>query len=269
MSETTPLVVRNTVKEKLARDEVVTSIIVRLVRTVEIVQVVKTAGFDTLYVDLEHNSFSLDTTGQICIAAQAAGIVPMVRVPANKPEYIGRVLDGGALGVIVPHITSAADAEEAVRHAKFTPLGERSAGGPLVQYGYRPIPVVEANAAMNDATMVVAMIETISALDEIDAIAAVEGIDMLLIGTNDLCAELGVPGQYGDPRIDDAYMRTLAAAKQHGKHVGIGGLTARPDLVSRYVSHGARFVSTGSDLNFLIEGAAARAAQVAALGTGK
>ena len=114
-------ILRNRVKEKLARDEVVASMMVRLVRGVEIVRIAKTAGFDTFYVDMEHCSFSLEATGQICLAALEAGIPAFVRVPANTPEYIARVLDGGAMGVIAPHVRSADDARAVVRAARFAP----------------------------------------------------------------------------------------------------------------------------------------------------
>src|SRR5438552_4132092 len=117
-------ILRNNVKEKLKRDEVVASMTVRLVRGVEIARLAATAGFDTLYVDVEHSSFSLETTGQICMAALAAGIAPFVRVPANTPDYIARVLEGGALGVIAPHVHSAGEAKAVVRAAKSAPLGE-------------------------------------------------------------------------------------------------------------------------------------------------
>src|SRR5499427_10789824 len=102
---------------------------VRLVRSIEIAQIARTAGFDTLYVDVEHSSLSLETTGQICIAALAAEIAPFVRVPANTPEYISRVLDGGALGVIAPHVRSAAEARSVVAAAKYPPLGSRGLSG--------------------------------------------------------------------------------------------------------------------------------------------
>ena len=95
-------VVRNVVKEKLARNEVVASMTIRLTRGVEIARLAKTAGFDMIYVDMEHSTMTLDMTGQICLAALSAGIAPMVRVPANTPEYIQRVLDGGALGIVAP-----------------------------------------------------------------------------------------------------------------------------------------------------------------------
>ena len=95
---------RNVVKEKLDRNEVVASMTVRLVRGVEIARLAKTAGFDMIYIDLEHSTMTLEATGQICQAALGAGVTPMVRVPANTPEYIQRVLDGGALGIVAPGI---------------------------------------------------------------------------------------------------------------------------------------------------------------------
>ena len=111
-------VVRNTVKEKLAREEVVSSMTVRLVRGVEIARMAATAGFDMIYVDLEHSTLTLETTGQICQAALSAGVTPMVRVPANSPEYIQRVLDAGALGIIAPGVRSAEEARTVVAAAK-------------------------------------------------------------------------------------------------------------------------------------------------------
>ena len=252
-------ILRNHMKEKLARDEVVASMTVRLCRSIEIAQIAKTAGFDTLYVDMEHNTLSIDTTCQICMSAQQIGITPLVRVPANSPEYICRVLDGGAMGVITPHVRAAAEAREMVKLVKFTPLGERSAGGALSQYQYRSFPLSETNAAMNDATVLVVMMETVAALEHVEEIAAVEGVDMLLIGSNDLCNEMGISGQYDHARLHDAFQRTIAAARKHGKHVGVGGLASRNDLMTQFVQMGARYVSTGTDLAFLIAACAQKA----------
>ena len=121
-------ILRNTVKEKLARGEVVASMTVRLVRGIEIARIARTAGFDMLYIDLEHSSFSIETTSQICIAALEAGIAPFVRVPANTPEYISRVLDGGALGVIAPRIRSA---DGGARRGARPRNSRRSASAPM------------------------------------------------------------------------------------------------------------------------------------------
>src|SRR5262245_46442178 len=146
----------------------------RLVRTVEIARISRTAGFDTLYVDREHSSFSLDACGQICMAALEAGIAPFVRVPANTPEYITRVLEGGALGVIAPHIGSAEEARAVVQAAKFLPLGARSVAGGLPHLHFRTFAAAEAFAALNDATMVMVQFENAAALAKAEEIVAVE-----------------------------------------------------------------------------------------------
>jgi 2-keto-3-deoxy-L-rhamnonate aldolase RhmA len=251
---------RNHVKEKLGRGEVVASMTVRLIRGIEIARIAKTAGFDSLYVDLEHASFSLDTTGQICIAALEAGITPLVRVPGIAE--VSRVLDGGALGVIAPHVQSADDAQAYVAAAKFPPLGHRSAAGPLPHLHYRSFPAAVANAALNAATLLIVQFESEQALSQAEAIAAVEGVDLVMIGSNDLLADWGLAGQYEHARLRDAYARTIAVCRKHGKHVGIGGLASRPDLATEFVRMGARYVSTGTDLGFLLAACTAKAKEV-------
>src|ERR1700682_5364155 len=184
-------VLRNHVKEKLARGEVVASMTVRLIRGIEIARIAKTAGFDSLYVDMEHSSFSLESMGQICIAALEVGITPFVRVPGVAD--VQRILDAGALGIIAPHVSSAA----------------------------------EAYAGVDAATMVIVQFESAAAIDNADAIMAVDGVDMVLIGTNDLLADYGLPGQYDHPRVHEAYTKTLAACQKHGKHLAGGGFARR------------------------------------------
>ena len=252
MSEALHDILRNHMKEKLARGEVVASMTVRFSRTIEIARIAKTAGFDTLYVDMEHNTLSIDAVCQICIAAQQIGVTPLVRVPANTPDYIGRVLDGGAMGVITPHIRSAAEARAMVDLVKFPPVGHRSAGGALSQYEYRNFPITETNAGMNAATFLVVMLETAAALENVEEIIGTDGVDMLLFGSNDLCGEMGISGQYDHPRLAAAFERAIAAANKVGKHVGVGGLAARDDLMTKFVQMGARYVSTGTDMAFLM-----------------
>ena len=258
-------IVRNHVKDRLARGEVVSSMTVRLVRGVEIARIAKTAGFDSLYVDMEHSSFSLETTSQICMAALEIGITPFVRVPGAGD--VQRILDAGALGIIAPHVRSAAEAEDYVRAAKYPPLGERSNAGNLPHLHYRSFPAAEAYAAMDAATMVIVQFESAQAIDNADAIMAVEGVDMVLIGTNDLLADYGLPGQYDHPKVHEAYTKTLAACKKHGKHLAVGGFASRADLAAKYVRMGARYVSTGTDLGFLLAACTAKAKEVHDMGS--
>ena len=258
-------ILRNNVREKLAQGGVVSSMTVKLVRGIEIARIAKTAGFDSIYVDAEHSSFSLDTTGQICMAAADIGIAPFVRVPANTPEYISRVLDGGALGVIAPHVRTAEEARAVVRAAKFPPLGERGVSAGLPHLHFRTFPPAEAYAALNDATMVIVQFESAAAIARAEEIVAVAGVDMVLIGTNDMLADMGLSGQYDHPKVREAYETTIAACRRRGKHVGVGGLSSRPDLVAEFVRMGARYVSTGTDLAFLLGAATERAKRIAAL----
>src|SRR5215468_2335281 len=255
-------IIHNIVKDKLKRGEVVASMTVRLVRGVEIARLAATAGFDMIYIDLEHSTLTLEATAQICQAALSAGVTPMVRVPANTPGYIQRVLDAGALGVIAPGVRSAKEARAVVAASKFAPLGERGAGGALPQLEFRSFPAAEANAAVNDATMVIVQSESAEAIDKAEEIASVEGVDMVLIGVNDLLADLGLAGLFEHPKVRDAYARTIAACRKYGKHVGVGGLPSRPKLIAEFVKMGARYVSTGTDLAFLLAEASQRARQV-------
>lgn len=259
------LAIRNSVKERLARGEVASSMTVRLTRGIEIARLAATAGFDSLYVDLEHSSLSIETTSQICIAALNVGIAPFVRVP--QLETAQQILDGGALGIIVPDVRTAAQAQAAVKVAKYPPLGERGFATALPHFDFRSFPAKEFCPVLDAATMVIVQFESAEAIDNADAIFAVDGVDMALFGTNDLTADLGIPGDYDHPKVRDAYARAITAARKHGKHVGVGGLASRPKLTAEFVKMGARYVSSGTDLGFLLSAATEQAKQVRGLET--
>ena len=232
---------------------------VRLVRSVEIAPAAKAAGFDWLFLDCEHGTLDLDAAAQIAVAALGAGIAPIARVPNGAYSMATRLLDNGVLGIVMPHVDSAEEAREVVRRLKYPPVGHRSIGGFGPHYGLRALPVGEAAAAMNAANLTVVMLETPTAIENADAIAAVPGIDVLLVGTNDLCAEMGIPGQFEHPRVIAAYERAIAAARAHGKHAGMGGIYNELIMV-RYIGMGARFNLAGADGAFMQAGATGRAA---------
>ena len=110
--------------------------------------------------------------------------------------------------------------------------------------------------------MVIVQFESAAAIAQADAIMAVEGVDLALIGSNDLLADLGIPGEFEHPKLREAFAQAIAAARRHGKHVGVGGLASRPQLAAEFVRMGARYVSTGTDLAFLLAACAAKAKQV-------
>ncbi|OAA65647.1 Pyruvate/Phosphoenolpyruvate kinase [Niveomyces insectorum RCEF 264] len=254
--------IANSFLEKARRGELAATLSVRMVRTNEIVVMAKAAGFDGIMLDMEHSTFDLDTVSQLCIAGLAAGIAPLVRVPSADPSLIARVLDGGALGVIVPHIKTVQDVVSIVQAAKFPPVGHRSETGALPHFQYRPLPRQISSALSNESTLVIPMIETLEAVGVVEEIAAVPGVGALFLGGSDLSAEMGIPGQYDDPRFVVAYTKVLAAGNKEGVIVGLGGFQSRMDLVAKLGTMGARWVSAATDSSLFFSGAAQKSRDI-------
>ncbi|HJZ32138.1 MAG TPA: aldolase/citrate lyase family protein [Hyphomicrobiaceae bacterium] len=218
----------------------------------------KAAGYDWLFIDAEHGAISTPEIAQIAMAALPMGVVPIVRICSGALDEGTRALDNGALGIVVPHVDTPEEARRLVEAFRFAPIGHRSTGGSNACFGYRPPPAAEAQKILNAEILVIVMIETPRAVDNAAAIAAVEGIDALLIGSNDLSLELGIPGQLGDERVRSAYAKVAAACRQHHKVLGMGGVYDQ-ELASRYIGMGARLVLAGSDHGLLLEAASRRA----------
>jgi 2-keto-3-deoxy-L-rhamnonate aldolase RhmA len=259
------LSVRNVAKERLEAGEIAIGIGLRQARTVDIGKAMKTAGYDFIFIDMEHNSMSIDLAAQISVAAQDAGITPIVRVPGFEHFHASRALDAGAQGIVVPHVDTPEIAARMVAQCRYPPEGRRSVTGALPQLGFVSHPMAEWTRAINRATLLVLMIESPQAVETIDAIAAVPGYDVLLAGTNDLCIEMGIPGQLDHPEVVAAFEKIVAACRAHGKHAGLGGVY-EPALMARYLAMGFRFVQTGTDLSLLMAAATERAAAVRRMG---
>jgi 4-hydroxy-2-oxoheptanedioate aldolase len=255
---------RNRLTQRLAEGAVSLCLRVVSVRTTEIAFMAHAAGFDALYVDLEHCTASLSETGEICATATALGLAALVRVPSHDDPATTKLLDAGAAGIIAPHVDTAEQARIVVDACKFAPLGRRSAAGPTFQLGYASLPLEELARRMNELTIVVVMLETEVAIRNAESIAAVEGVDMLLIGTTDLSLALGIPGQHGAERIAEAYRTTAAACARHGKALGIAGISDAA-VIARYLAVGARFISAGTDASFLLSSARGRVAELHAM----
>jgi len=233
----------------------------RQARTVDTAQILKTAGFDWMFIDCEHNSMGTDTAAQIAAAALAVGITPVVRVAGKEHWLASRMLDNGAQGIVVPHVESELEAKRVAEHCRFPPIGHRSMGGGLQQLGFASMPVGEAARIVNQETLVVVMLESPKGIENCEAIAAVAGIDALLIGTNDLCFEMGIPGKFDDPRVAEAYRKVIAACTKHGKFAGMGGMYT-PELLERHIAMGVQLILAGSDFSLLMQAGTARAGLV-------
>src|SRR5918996_6321972 len=244
----------NAAKARLRKGELAIGIGVRLVRNVDIIKVMKAAGFDWLFLDLEHGSMSIENACEISTAAQDSGIAPIVRVPYGQLTMATRVLDGGALGIVIPHVDPPEEAKEIADKLRYPPRGHRSVGGSEAQFDYAPPPLGEMTQAIDDNTLITVMIETPKAVQNAEAIAAVPGIDCLLVGSSDLSVEMGIPGENGHPKIQEAVDKVIAACKKHRKFPGMGGAYSE-ELLQLYIGKGMKMLLAGNDLPMLVNAA--------------
>lgn len=241
----------NLARERLQRGELAIGIGLRQARTVDIAKIMKTAGFDWLFIDQEHGALGLDDAAEISCAAQDAGITPIVRVPGFEHYHAAKALDGGAQGIVVPHVDTANVAAAMVQNCRYPPLGKRSVVGSLPQLDFASVPLGQAAEAVNASTLLVLMIETAEAVTNAAAIAAVPGVDVLLVGANDLSMELGIPGELDHPKMVEALENVVAACHAAGIYPGLGGVYQQ-DMIARYIDMGFRMILAGSDLSLML-----------------
>jgi 2-keto-3-deoxy-L-rhamnonate aldolase RhmA len=253
MSVSTQLI--NPLAERMKKGELGLTLMIRHARTVDIALAARTCGFDGLFFDLQHGTISEHEISQMAVAAMNMGVTPLVRVPEKDYAAALRMLDNGALGIIMPEVTTVGDAKLAVAACKYPPVGNRGAFGGWAHFGYRAVPAVDARKAINDATLLILMIESTAALDNIEGIAAVPGVDVVHIGTNDLSTDLGHPGEMTHPDVLAAVERVVKACRANGKFAGVGGLYGGGDAakaLASVVKLGARFVTSASEWNLML-----------------
>jgi 2-keto-3-deoxy-L-rhamnonate aldolase RhmA len=225
---------------------------VRHARTADIARYAKATGHHAIWVDLEHSTMGVDCAAQICAAAADLGLAPLVRVPERDYGVIGRLLDGGAMGIIAPRIETAQQAAEIAAACQFPPQGHRSAIASLPQLGFQKVTLAELQQAMNRTTLLQILIESPEGIANAEAIARVPGVGMLAVGTNDLCAEMGVPGEFRHPGVRAAHFQALEACRRAGKPLAIGGIGDAAYSAELVAAGAAPFVMTGIDSDILL-----------------
>ncbi len=215
---------RNIVLDRLANNLPVLAFGVRSARTVDIAKVAHNSGHHVLWIDLEHSTMSIDVAAQMCSAALDIGLVPLVRVPEKDYGVIGRLLDGGAAGIMAARVETAEQAAEIAAACRFPPRGCRSQVGALPLFGLKRVPPREHNALANQATLVVISIETAVGFRNVEAIAALDGVDFVISGNNDFSADMGVLGDYRNEAIHTANARAIKACAKFGKPFALGGI---------------------------------------------
>jgi len=216
-----------------------------------IMKILAACGFDFVIIEMEHSDFDMETVGVLAMAARDNGLCPVVRPPGTgKPHDLTRPLDAGAMGLLLPNIETAEEAARIVYATKYYPRGRRPMNLRLPATDYLPGKPQETADFLNDHTLLVAMIETQKGLDNCAAIAAVEGIDALMVGPDDLTQDWGVPGRFDDPRLEEAHLQVLAAAKAAGKVAGSS--VQNEEAARKWVARGWQWVPYANDVAMIL-----------------
>ncbi len=215
-----------------------------------IVEIIAYAGFDFVIIDMEHSPIDFKDARNMIAAADAAGITPMVRVGTNDANLILHALDSGAMGIMMPHVINKAEALAFVNACRYPPSGIRGVNGAARAAGYGHSNFVEHARLSNEEILTIALIEDVEAVQIIEEIAAVDGLDVISPGPGDLSASMGLIGQMLDPRVQAAVSRVTSAVNERGKSV-IGYYIAEPSQIKRCQELRARFVMFSQDSRIL------------------
>ncbi len=248
----------NPMLDGLRRGEPQLMLGIRMSRTTDIVRIAASTGHTAIMVDLEHSAMSIDAATAMCATAGELGLTALVRVPEHEYGAIGRLLDGGADGIVVPRVETAEQAQYVSEALRFPPLGHRSQLTMVPQLGMRPTPATDLNAALDARAILKILIESPLGVENAEAIAAVPGVDIVGIGANDLTAELGIPGDYRSPILRAAIERVAAAATKSGKPLMVGGVGDLSILESLLPTGFCPFYITGMDSDLFYVEALAR-----------
>lgn len=242
----------NLLREKLAAGQLVVGTMLVELRQASVMSMLANAGLDFVLIDNEHGPFSVESVADLSRAARDAGVTPIVRIPELTYAHVAQSLDGGAQGIMLPRVTSRAQVEECVSCMKYPPAGRRGAVLGRGHTAFRAGPLAETLSAANRESFLVVQIETAEAVERLDAIISVPGVDAALVGPTDLSLALGVPGSTDAPVLVQAIERTMAACATHRVIPAIH--TNLVAMTSEWAVRGMRMVSINSEVGLLTAG---------------
>ena len=243
----------NTVKKALQEGKVQLGCAYNTLRFPEVARILATAGFDWTYLDTEHGNFGIETVQELCRASTDTGLIPLVRVADLQYSLIARALDNGAMGIIFPRVESPEVLATAVSWTKFPPVGVRGFGLTPTHVEYEKATIQEIAEHVNANTLVILQIETKLAVERRDELLSVPGIDVVMIGPVDLSISLGVPGDFFNPKMEDAITKIRDSCLAHNV---VPGIQSRPvELAKHWKDNGMLFVGCGAETGMLLNGA--------------
>jgi 2-keto-3-deoxy-L-rhamnonate aldolase RhmA len=249
MNLSTSLIPENHLKHKLQQGGSAVGTFVVEFRQPAVMQLLANAGFDFVLIDNEHGSFSIPSIAELSRTAVLLGITPIIRVPEIAYPYLAQTLDVGAQGLMIPRVTNPQQVRDVVRMLRYPPFGER---GNAMERGltrFRSGSVTQALEDIQRENMIIVQIETKSAFESLEEILAVDGLDAVLIGPNDLSISMGLPGQMDHPDVQAAIRRTIELCQRYDVFPAIhmGNL----EMAVYWASQGMRMVSSGSEVSFI------------------
>jgi len=215
-------------------------------------KIMELAGAEYVIYDMEHTGIGYETVKSQVAAARGLDIAPMVRVPRGEYAYLARALDIGCEGVMVPMVNSADAARAIVEACRYPPVGRRGAAFSFSHDHFESGPAKDKIKFANERNLVIAQIETEHGLENVDEIAAVDGIDVLWVGHFDLTNFLGIPGEFDNKIYKDALKRIVKAGRKHGK--GMGFLAADTTWATDYAKLGFNMLAAGTDHGLVMKG---------------
>lgn len=239
------------VKQKLREQQPVIGVALHLTDP-SLYEMTSLAGFDFIWMDLEHHAYSVETANNLMRAARVGTSDIMARPAKGEFMRLGRLLESGAHGILYPRCDNADEAREVVRWSKFAPLGTRGFDGGNADMPYCSMDTAEYVRMANSETWIVIQIEDPKALEHVDEIAAVEGVDVIMLGAADFSILGGFPGQFSHSRVDEALQVLARAADRHGKAWGTTAGT--PQRIQELLDRGARWTTCGCDLIWVKNG---------------
>src|SRR6516165_2958886 len=241
----------NTTRERLAKGETVYGCGLQVYRAPEIPRLFAAAGFDYVFIDMEHGSFNLETAHDVIIACRLAGITPIVRVGELQYTLCARLLDSGAQGIILPRVEDPAILREALSWMRFPPAGKRGYGinPTMIRYEARSFPEIIEHQNLN--TLAVVQFETRTAMERADELLSLPGVNIAMVGPADLSISLGVPGQFDHPTMLSTIDVLVEKCNRHGI---VPGIQTRSLAMSKFwAERGMRFIGTAAEHALLLE----------------
>ena len=247
---------RNKIKQSLKDGRTVVGTMVVEMRTAEIARMLGASGFDFIFVDMEHSSYSLETLTDIVLAAKFVGLVCLARIGDPQYHLIARTLDAGAQGLMIPRVETEETVTSILKFAKYPPWGERGFGVRSIVSNYEDMSVSDRMVEQNEDTMVILQIERKKAIEDIEELVSVKGVDAAIIGPQDLSISLGHPGDHHHPKFIEAVKKVVDACERCGVTSGIH--TANMEDLLFWAARGMRMLTFSSD-GALLQSAASRA----------